>query len=161
MSESRGTLGKVLVVGGNGFLGHHIVQQALENWTTTSVTSVDLRCTKNVLPGADYHECDITDNEKLMFIFENVKPDVVIHTASPVAIDPNATNALFKKVNVDGTQSVLEACQKSGVKALVYTSSASVVSDNKSDLLNADEKWPVIRGEQQGEYYSETKVRLL
>lgn len=159
MAESRGNLGKVLVIGGNGFLGHHIVNQALSNWTTTSVTSVDLRCVKNINPNAAYHECDITDNEKLSFIFENVKPDVVIHTASPVASDSSVAKDIFKKVNVDGTQSVVEACQKSGVKALVYTSSASVISDNRNDLLNADERWPMIRGDQQSEYYSETKVR--
>ncbi|CAM1507181.1 Fc.00g068220.m01.CDS01 [Cosmosporella sp. VM-42] len=158
VSESKGTLGKVVVIGGNGFLGHHIVNQLLESWTTTSVTSIDLRCTNNRNDNAAYYECDITDNAKLLSIFEDVKPDVVIHTASPVASDRKVAKELFRKVNVDGTQAVVEACQKTHVKALVYTSSASVVSDNKTDLLNADERWPLIRGEQQTEYYSETKA---
>ncbi len=87
---------------------------------------------------------------------------MVIHTASPAPQAASATSdALFKKVNVDGTQCVIETCRKTGVKALVYTSSASVVSDNKSDLINVDERWPVIRGKDQTEYYSETKVRAL
>jgi hypothetical protein len=33
------------------------------------------------------------------------------------------------------------------------------MSDNKSDLINADERWPLVRGHAQTEYYSETKVR--
>ncbi|KAL6402982.1 sterol-4alpha-carboxylate 3-dehydrogenase (decarboxylating) [Ilyonectria robusta] len=158
MAQSRGTLGKVLVVGGNGFLGHHIVDQLVESWTTTSVVAVDLRCGRNRNAHAEYHECDITDTEKLLAVFNEIKPDVVIHTASPVANDSKIAHAIFKKVNIEGTQSVVEACQKSGVKALVYTSSASVISDNVSDLLNADERWPMIRGAQQTEYYSETKA---
>lgn len=159
-SEKRGDLGSVLVIGGNGFLGHHIVNQALSSWTCSAVASVDLRCTRNINAGASYHECDITDAARLTQLLREIKPDVVIHTASPVASgDSKTAHDLFRKVNVGGTQAVIEACQNSGVKALVYTSSASVISDNENDLYNADEDWPVIRGAQQKEYYSETKVK--
>ncbi|TWU78018.1 erg26, C-3 sterol dehydrogenase [Metarhizium rileyi] len=157
--SKRGDLGRVVVIGGNGFLGHHIVDLALEQWTTKSVSSIDLRCEHNRNAAASYHECDITNSERLHSLLEELKPDVVVHTASPTASsDTKTAKQLFKKVNVDGTQSVIEACQKANVKALVYTSSASVISDNKTDLRNADERWPVIRGAQQHEYYSETKA---
>ena len=69
-----------------------------------------------------------------------------------------ANNDLYYKVNVEGTKCVIEACQKTGVKALVYTSSASVISDTINDLVNADERWPVIPAKAQTEYYSTTKV---
>ncbi|KAL7799164.1 3-beta hydroxysteroid dehydrogenase/isomerase family domain-containing protein [Trichoderma ceciliae] len=158
-SEKRGDLGSVLVIGGNGFLGHHIINQALSSWNSTSVSSIDLRCTRNVNENASYHECDITDAAKLTEILQKIRPDVVIHTASPVASgDSKTAHDLFRKVNVEGTKAVIEACHKSGVKALVYTSSASVISDNENDLVNADEDYPVIRGAQQKEYYSETKA---
>jgi sterol-4alpha-carboxylate 3-dehydrogenase (decarboxylating) len=161
MAEKRkGDLGRVVVVGGNGFLGHHIVNQALESWTTSHVSSIDLRCDKNRNPNASYRECDITDTDSLRSAIEDLKADVVIHTASPAAVDHTNNKELFRKVNIDGTKSVVEACQGAGVKALVYTSSASVLSDDSTDLLNADERWPVIRGDQQGSYYSETKVSL-
>ncbi|KAH8159197.1 hypothetical protein CIB48_g9046 [Xylaria polymorpha] len=68
------------------------------------------------------------------------------------------SDQVFYKVNVEGTRAVIAACQRSNVKALVYTSSASVISDNKSDLINATEEYPVIRGKLQSEYYSETKA---
>ena len=72
----------------------------------------------------------------------------------------NASNELYRKVNVEGTKCVIEACQKTGVKALVYTSSASVISDNSAsyDLINADERWPIVPYKLQTEYYSWTKV---
>ncbi|KAH7326566.1 C-3 sterol dehydrogenase/C-4 decarboxylase family protein [Stachybotrys elegans] len=159
MSEKkRGDLGRVVVIGGNGFLGHHIVNLALEQWTTTSISSIDLRCDRNRNPNAAYYECDITDEARLLSVLEDVKPDVVIHTASPAVDGGQTKDELFRKVNIDGTRTVVEACQKASVKALVYTSSASVISDNVHDLWHADERWPVIRGEQQSEYYSETKA---
>ncbi|KAK2065779.1 3-beta hydroxysteroid dehydrogenase/isomerase [Colletotrichum caudatum] len=154
-------LGKVLVIGGNGFLGHHVVNQLLagDRWAVASVDVIDLRCGHNRHPKANYHEADITDTERMKSILENTKPDVVIHTASPAAQGDSAVaKDLFRKVNVDGTAAVVAACQASSVKALVYTSSASIISDNTNDLINADERWPVIRGELQTEYYSETKA---
>ncbi|KAI3537626.1 3-beta hydroxysteroid dehydrogenase/isomerase [Colletotrichum filicis] len=154
-------LGKVLVVGGNGFLGHHVVNQLLagDRWAVASVDVVDLRCANNRNHKANYHEADITDVDKIKSLFENVKPDVVVHTASPAPQGDSAiAKDLFRKVNVDGTASIIAACQAASVKALVYTSSASIISDNATDLINADERWPVIRGELQTEYYSETKA---
>ncbi|KAI5866855.1 3-beta hydroxysteroid dehydrogenase/isomerase family-domain-containing protein [Durotheca rogersii] len=154
-------LGKVLVVGGCGFLGHHVVDLLLRDWRST-VSVVDLRCQRNRRPDSDgvtYVEADITDVDGLTKIFGKLKPDVVIHTASPPAQGTgDVANDLFRKVNVDGTRAVVAACQQNGVKALVYTSSASILSDNKSDLINANEEYPVIRGKMQSEYYSETKA---
>lgn len=159
-------LGSVLVIGGCGFLGHHVVNLLLQDYvpskSVTTISVVDLRCDRNRRPDADgvrYFEADITNSDRLVEIFEEVRPDVVVHTASPAPqASSNVSDALFYKVNVEGTRGVIEASKKAGVRCLVYTSSASVVSDNKSDLINADERWPVIRGKNQTEYYSETKA---
>jgi sterol-4alpha-carboxylate 3-dehydrogenase (decarboxylating) len=155
---SKTPLGNVLIIGGCGFLGHHIVDLILESYTA-SISVLDLFTTRNRRPDSDgvgYYDGDITSLESILPVFEKTKPAVVIHTASPTAVD--GAHALFKKVNVDGTRVVIEACQKTGVKALVYTSSASVVSDAVSDLINADERWPVIAASASTEYYSVTKV---
>lgn len=164
-SEKKAELGSVMVIGGCGFLGHHVVRLLLRDYKCSSISVIDLRCTNNRRPDSDgvvYYEADITDASKLDEIFAKARPDVIIHTASPAAqSNDSVSHALFKKVNVDGTQAIIDASRKAGVRALVYTSSASVASDNTSDLINADERWPVIRGEFQSEYYSETKVRPL
>lgn len=191
-------LGSVLVVGGCGFLGWHIVNQLLNFPSETDpsvatplpnndprfdcptlrsryptykakVSVVDLRTTNNRLPGAEYHDGDITSVESMMEVFRAVKPDVVIHTATPSVLDGN--RELLRKVNVDGTKTLVEVAggehgdwsqgQGQGkCKAFVYTSSSSVVHDTQSNLINADEMWPYVRGPAQLEYYSETKVRL-
>ena len=167
-TPQKKTLGKVLVIGGCGFLGHHIVDLLLESYKCT-ISVLDLRTTRNRRPDSDnvqYFDGDITSLESILPIFEKIKPDIVIHTASPAAIGESSEsktklrNAMYKKVNVGGTQCVIEACQKTAVKGLVYTSSASVISDTESDLVNADERWPVIPAKSQKEYYSTTKVHL-
>lgn len=163
---STPSLGQVMVIGGCGFLGHHVVNLLVRDYlpekAATGVSVVDLRCTRNRQPdgaGVKYYEADITNEERMTAIFKEAKPDVVIHTASPAAqSNSRANNDLFYKVNVEGTRTIIEACKAAGVRCLVYTSSASIISDNKSDLINADERWPVIRGKDQTEYYSETKA---
>lgn len=187
-------LGNVLVVGGCGFLGWHIVDHLLNFPSETdpsvalpkptgdarfdyptlgsryptykaNVSVVDLRTAHNRLPGADYYDGDITSVESMMDVFRAVKPDLVIHTATPSVLDGNKT--LMYKVNVEGTRTLLQvAGGEHGdwggkCKAFVYTSSSSVVHDTQSDLINVNEEWPLIRGALQQEYYSETKVSRL
>ncbi|KAL2009440.1 hypothetical protein VTN00DRAFT_5247 [Thermoascus crustaceus] len=184
-------LGTVLVIGGCGFVGSHIVDQLLNFPTETDpsaalpkpqddprfdyprlsdrypkykakVAVVDLRTTNNRLPGAEYHDGDITSVESMLAVFRAVQPDVVIHTASPSMLDGN--KALLHKVNVDGTRTLLEVAGGAHgdwggkCKAFVYTSSSSVVHDTQSDLINVNEEWPYVRGKLQQEYYSETKA---
>jgi sterol-4alpha-carboxylate 3-dehydrogenase (decarboxylating) len=157
------TLGNILVIGGCGFLGHHIVAQIIENWGASKISVIDVRTDRYRRPDSDkvsYYEGDITKVESLLDIFTKAKPDIVIHTASPLAVADASqkTKNLYYKVNVEGTKAVIQACQEKGVKVLVYTSSASVVSDNVSDLINVDERWPVVPPQFQTEYYSQTKV---
>ena len=154
----------VLVVGGCGFLGHHIVSQLLAP-STAHVSVLDLRATQNRLPNVTYYSADITSPKAVLSIFMEAKPTIIIHTASPPVVNDGQSSAqkkvakeLFYKVNVEGTRNLIEQAGKIGcVKAFVYTSTASVVHDTVSDLVNADERWPILRAPLQREYYSETK----
>jgi sterol-4alpha-carboxylate 3-dehydrogenase (decarboxylating) len=88
-------------------------------------------------------------------VFQHAKPDVVIHTASPKFDTPNR---ILYKVNVEGTKTLIQVAKEVGSRSFVYTSSASVISDAKTDLKNADESFPVILDDQQPEYYVYTKA---
>ena len=66
---------------------------------------------------------------------------------------------LFRKVNVDGTNNVLRSVEELGtVQGLVFTSTSSVVHDNTSDMLDADEELPVLRPPTQQRVYTLTKA---
>jgi sterol-4alpha-carboxylate 3-dehydrogenase (decarboxylating) len=160
-AQSKKPLGSVLVIGGCGFLGSHIVSLIVTSYTS-QLSVLDLHTTRNRRPDSDnvaYFNGDISDLSSILPVFQKVRPDVVIHTASPTVVGVSVGNkALYDKVNVEGTKCVIEACQKTGVKALVYTSSASIISDNANDLVNADERYPIVPPKAQTEYYSTTKV---
>lgn len=156
--KPKKSFGKVLVIGGCGFLGHHIVNQLLESYDA-QVSVVDLRTDRNRASSVSYYDADITSESSVREVLQKVKPAVIIHTASPTFTDSEGANrALYKKVNVDGTRNLIERAGELGsVKAFIYTSSASVIHDTVNDLFNANETWPVLRAPQQREYYSETK----
>ena len=148
-------LDRVIVIGGCGFLGHHIVRLLLEN-NATNVSVLDLRTVRNRIDGADYYDADITSPEQVSSVFEKTKAAVVIHTASPHFIFEN--RPLFDRVNIQGTDNLLKCAGESGhVKAFIYTSSSSIIHDTISDLIYADETYPVLEPPEQREYYSYTK----
>ena len=144
-----------LVIGGCGFLGHHIVSQLLETHTVR-VSVLDLRTDRNRFPKVQYFDADLTSSSDVSSVLQKVKPQVIIHTASPTAITSN--KPLFERVNVQGTKNLLQCAGDIGtVKAFVFTSSASVIHDSVSDLVDADESYPVLRIPVQREFYSHTK----
>jgi sterol-4alpha-carboxylate 3-dehydrogenase (decarboxylating) len=149
-------LGNVLVVGGCGFLGHYIVEQLYDR-PGTKVSVFDVAVDRNRYPRVSYNKGDICSRSDVTAALECERPDVIIHTASPPAVD-NLELQVYTKVNVAGTQNLLDcAIQCRSVKAFIYTSSASVVHDAVSDMSMADETYPVLRMPQQRAPYSHTK----
>jgi sterol-4alpha-carboxylate 3-dehydrogenase (decarboxylating) len=157
--EGPASLGKVVVVGGCGFLGSHIVKYIVERHPQTQVAVLDLRTSsnRNASPTVSYHDGDITDLAAMTALFSQLRPDAVIHTASPHF---NLKPEIHDKVNIGGTKNLVKAAQETGVKAFVYTSSASVILSATEPLVNADERWPIVAGDAQPEYYTTTKVRI-
>lgn len=154
-------LGLVLVVGGCGFLGHHIVALLAES-QSLPVSVFDLDTARNRVARVSYYEGDITSQSEVQAILRQIKPRTIIHTASPNPVFeiPNFAErkALYEKVNITGTRNLVEAAGELGcVEAFVYTSSASVVHDSINDLFDAEENLPVLQTPQQTEIYSHTK----
>ena len=156
-NEEMKSLGRVLVTGGSGFLGNHIVSLLASRKACDKLSVLDIKQPESPIQGVDYQFGDLTDYESTLSLLEKVKPEAVIHTASPVH-NVKSKDVMYK-VNVLGTQNMLKASQETGVKAFVYTSSASVIHDSVSDLINANEEYPVVMGKRQPEYYVTTKAQ--
>ncbi|KAK6544019.1 erg26, C-3 sterol dehydrogenase [Orbilia ellipsospora] len=136
---NRTPIPSCLVIGGCGFLGSAIVKSLLEKHPSCRITAADIRLVNQLAdPKINYVTVDITDLASITSVVENAKPEVVIHTASPVH---GLGKEIYMKVNVEGTRNVIKACQEVGVKVIVYTSSAGVVYDG-SPLINTDETEP-------------------
>jgi sterol-4alpha-carboxylate 3-dehydrogenase (decarboxylating) len=142
---------KCLVTGGSGFLGQHIVNQLLETGKY-EVTIFDIRDLGN--PKVKTIVGDLRKPEDVDAACEGI--EIVFHCATAA---PSAEGALNKKlmvdVNVTGTQHIVDACMKKGVKKVVYTSSASVVFDG-TPLVMANEDTPYAA--KPMDYYTVTKI---
>ena len=149
-------LESVLVIGGCGFLGHHIVQHLVET-KNIKVSVLDLNVSRNRIDGVSYTAGDICSKKEVEAVLDRESPQVIIHTASPLA-QAQLSLETYQRVNVDGTRTILEAAASHpSVRAMVYTSSASVVHDFVSDLIDADESLPVLRLPEQHDIYAHTK----
>ncbi|KAF2803984.1 NAD(P)-binding protein, partial [Mytilinidion resinicola] len=148
----------ILVIGGTDFLGHHLVQDLLDNGVKhDQIHALDLKTDRNLVSGVTYHQADITSKSAIDPLLQKVRPTVVSHTASPNPFETN--RAILDKVNIDGTRNLIEGAQEVGmVKAFIYTSSSSLVHDHYHPLINADETLPVLYYPQQSNYYSHTKA---
>ena len=151
------SLGSVLVIGGCGFLGHHVVEQITSlKLPQTAVSVLNISINRNCVPSVSYYQGDLTCPEDVRRICEKTTPQVMIHTASPVVASHNTR--LYHKVNVLGTQTLLDQAQKMGyTKAFIYTSSPSVIHDGYAELVMANKSMPVLLRSAQPEVYNLTK----
>lgn len=149
--------GNVLVVGGCGFLGHHVVKQLLEEYDTSQIAVLDIHTKRHRLDGVSYYTGDISSKDLVQSTLTSLQPRVIIHCASPLASKGTARS--FEQVNITGTRNLLEcAAASAAASVFVYCSSSGVVHDTFSDLIEADESWPLIRPPQQPDLYLATKI---
>ncbi|KAF5318677.1 hypothetical protein D9619_010918 [Psilocybe cf. subviscida] len=147
---------RYIVVGGGGFLGSWIVAKLLERGEKpqririVDITEPSNHVVKDALSeGLQFHKVDITDTVKLRAAFEAAWPDAggdltVFHTAANIRFWERHFTFFSRstRVNVVGTQNVIDAAKAVGASVLVYTSSGSVGVHSTRFLLWPWEKEP-------------------
>jgi sterol-4alpha-carboxylate 3-dehydrogenase (decarboxylating) len=141
-------LGDVLVTGGDGFIGYHIISRILEQEPTCKISVLDLPTDLPRFPSVLYYDVDVSQKPSVLAAIKEIRPRVIFHAACTYSLAlPAETHA---RINTQGTFNVLEAAQVVGtVKALLYHSSTSVIEDGLSPVINATEQSPVLFSPQQ------------
>nr|POE86623.1 sterol-4-alpha-carboxylate 3-dehydrogenase, decarboxylating [Quercus suber] len=154
---------KVLVIGGCGYFGSRIVRwlMAEEHLPARQITVLDSKpeaASSGRVPGeVQYFESDITDRPAVAKIIAATKPNIIIHTASPPYY--LASMDIFMRNNVEGTRNLLDiAVATPSVHVFIYVSSSSVVHDYVSDLVEADESYPLLFLPEQRQPYHHSKA---
>ena len=126
----------VLVTGGAGFIGSHIVDTLLAAGYDVSVVD-DLHTGKreNVHPDARFHQVDIRDAAALAAVFAEERPAAVLHQAAWADVrgslaDPQG----YSTVNVIGTLNLLEAARRHGTRKIVMASTGGAIYGNPAEL---------------------------
>lgn len=134
---------KLLVTGGAGFIGSHLVDILLKQGEEVYIVD-DLSTGKleNLNPAASFYKMDICD-PGLGDLIRSIRAEVVFHLAAQVSV-PRSLEDPCKdtRVNVLGTVNLLEACVKVGVKRVIFSSSAAVYG--MPQYLPVDEDHPLL-----------------
>jgi UDP-glucose 4-epimerase len=133
---------KVLVTGGGGFIGSHVVDMLLvENYHVAVVDNFSSGMERNVPEGIACYAMDLNDSS-LENVFLTEKPDIVMHFAAQVSVKKSIDNPFDDcRQNINGTIKLLECCQKYQVKKFIYSSTAAVYGVPKYSPI--DENHPL------------------
>lgn len=129
---------RIVITGGAGFIGCNFIRYELSHYvddiicidSLTYAGSLDNLKDVKDNPKFTFVKADITDKETIDSIFKEYKPDIVINFAAESHVDNSIQNPdLFTKINVLGTQVLMDACLKYGVKRFHQVSTDEVYGD--------------------------------
>ena len=131
---------KIVVTGGAGFIGSHIVDAFIEKGHEVHI--IDDFSTgrkENVNPKATVHKLDIAD-PKAAALIGKLKPDALYHQAAQMDLRLSVEDPLLDaRINIIGFLNLLEACKNSGVKKVLFASSGGAVYGEQETFPAAED----------------------
>jgi len=133
---------KVLVTGGAGFIGSHVVDALIQQgYQVVVVDNLSTGRLENINPATTFYQVDICNSE-LEGIFEKERPELVNHQAAQTVIQKSNEDPAFDaKQNILGSLNLILQCLRFGVKKIVYASSAGIYGEPKYSPV--DESHPI------------------
>ncbi|MBA3962235.1 MAG: GDP-mannose 4,6-dehydratase [Chthoniobacterales bacterium] len=127
---------RVLVTGGAGFIGSHLVEKLLGEGHEVAILDdfndfydpqIKRRNIAAVVQKIAVHEVDVRDAGKVLAVFEKGRFDLVVHLAARAGVRPSIGQPqLYYDTNVNGTLHLLEAARAVGLQRFIFASSSSV-----------------------------------
>src|SRR5215213_3264017 len=144
---------QILVTGGAGFIGSHLVDKLLAEgiWQVSALDNFNEFYAPEIKraniaqhrdnPHFQLYEADICCVETVREIFARNEFDAIVHLAAWAGVRPSLMNPrLYTEVNVNATVNLLEAAKEFGVRQFVFGSSSSVYGINSKIPFAEDDK---------------------
>ena len=134
---------KILVTGGAGFIGSHLLQllQGQQGVEVVVYDNLSSGRREHVPKGIRLVEGDVRDAEGLAHLFASEGFDSVVHLAAQTMVPYSLSHPEEDcQINLLGLINILECCRKYAVKHIVFSSSAAVYGDNLNIPLHEEEK---------------------
>ena len=134
---------KILVTGGAGFIGSHLLQllQGQQGVEVVVYDNLSSGRREHVPKGIRLVEGDVRDAEGLANLFASEAFDSVVHLAAQTMVPYSLSHPEEDcQINLLGLINILECCRKYAVKHIVFSSSAAVYGDNLNIPLHEEEK---------------------
>jgi UDP-glucose 4-epimerase len=135
---------RILVTGGAGFIGSHVVDAyiaaghevaVLDNFSTGNEA--------NLNPAAEAHRVDLRDQPNVERVIASFRPEIVNHHAAQSEVPKSVANPAFDaEVNIIGGLNVLKACVDRSVEKVIFVSTGGALY-GEPDVVPADEDHPV------------------
>lgn len=135
---------RLLVTGGAGFIGSHVVDAALAaGWEVHALDDLSTGVRENVADGVPVHVADVRDAEAVSRVMSRVRPDFVSHQAAQTSVSVSVRDPLRDaQINVLGSLNVLVAASRVGVRRVVFASTGGAIYGEVPEGERASVGWP-------------------
>ncbi|WFD10247.1 NAD-dependent epimerase/dehydratase family protein [Tepidibacter hydrothermalis] len=130
---------KILVTGGAGFIGSNLVDKLISLYhDVVVIDDLSTGRVENLNSEAKFYKMDICDKD-ILEVFKKEKFDIVYHMAAQIDIQKSIKDPINDAmINIIGTINILEACRKSNVNKIIYSSTAAAYGN--PNYLGIDEE---------------------
>jgi UDP-glucose 4-epimerase len=120
---------RILVTGGAGFIGSHLIDGLLaQRHTVTALDDLSSGDRENLPPDVPLEVVDVCDRAKVAEVFDKVRPEAVFHEAAQMSVSRSVREPVFDaQVNLIGLLHILENSVRVGARKVVFASSGGVL----------------------------------
>jgi UDP-glucose 4-epimerase len=140
---------RYVITGGSGYIGGRLTELLVERDETERIVILDVRPPDVPWPKTEYVRGDVRDRRAMRELLERERPDALVHLA--FLLNPIRDEALMYDIDVNGTQTVLQAASEVGTEQVLVTSSASAYGAFPENPVPIAEDQPV-RGQPDFSY---------